>query len=40
MRYARAALADLEQRTDQIATSLVQALREMIANQNFYEEWD
>ena len=39
MRYARAALTDLEQRTDQIATSLVQALREMIANPNFYEEW-
>jgi hypothetical protein len=40
MRYARAARTDLEQRTDQIATSSVQALREMIAKPNFYEEWD
>lgn len=39
-RYAQAALADLELRTDQNATKLARALRDMLAKPDFYEEWD
>lgn len=38
--YAKAALADLQSRTDQNAAALVRALQEMLANPNFQEEWD
>lgn len=40
LRYARAALTDLEQRTDENAAPLTQSLREMLSNPDFYEEWD
>ncbi len=39
-RYAQAALADLEMRTDKAASELARALRDMLANPDFYEEWD
>ena len=39
-RYIKAMLTDLERRTEQNATTLARALRGMLANPSFYEEWD
>ena len=38
--YAQAAIADLERREVEKATILAQALRDMLAKPDFYEEWD